>query len=107
MEMGIVSSYEVRTIDRVWLLPRGDYKLTLARLAAAPGISIGRTVTKTVTNSDEFVMLAKFVLSQTARCFLLIRAILQVINGEKRPEKTKDYFIVSNSTIFDINVKFI
>ena len=43
---------------------------------------------------------AEFVLSQTARCYLLIRAILQEINGEKRPEKTKDYFIVSNSTIF-------
>ena len=27
MEMGIVSSYEVRTIDRVWFLPRGDYCL--------------------------------------------------------------------------------
>ena len=39
MEMGIVSSYEVRTIDRVWFLPRGDYELTLARLAAAPGMS--------------------------------------------------------------------
>ena len=107
MELGIVSSYEVRTIDRVWLLPRGDYELTLARLAAAPGISIGRTVTKTVTNADEFVMQAKFVLSQTARCYLLIRAILQEINGEKRPEKTKYFFIVSNSTIFEINVIFI
>ena len=38
MEMGIVSSYEVRTIDRVWFLPRGDYELTLARLAPTPGI---------------------------------------------------------------------
>ena len=54
MEMGIVSSYEVRTIDRVWFLPRGDNELTLARLATAAGISIGRTVTKTVTNADEF-----------------------------------------------------
>ena len=96
MEMGIVSSYEPRTIDRVWFLPRGDYELTLASSVAAPGISIGRTVTKT-----------EFVLSQTARCYLLIRAILQEINGEKRPEKTKDYFIVSNSTIFEINVTFI
>ena len=76
MEMGIVSSYEVRTIDRVWFLPRGDYELTLARLAAAPGMSIGRTVTKTVTNADEFVMQVKFVLSQTACCYLLIRVIL-------------------------------
>ena len=100
MEMGIVSSYEVRTIDRVCFLPRGDYELTLARSVASPGISIGRTVTKTVTN-------AEFVLSQTARCYLLIRAIPQEINGEKRPEKTKDYFIVSNSTIFEINVIFI
>ena len=50
---------------------------------------------------------AEFGLSQTARCYLLIRAILQEINGEKRPEKTKDYFIVSNSTIFEINVTFI
>ena len=41
------------------------------------------------------------------RCYLLIRAILQEINWEKRPEKTKDYFIVSNSTIFEINVTFI
>ena len=41
------------------------------------------------------------------RCYLLIRAILLEINGEKRPEKTKDYFIVSNSTIFEINVTFI
>ena len=49
-------------------------------------------------------MQAKFVLSQTARCYLLIRAILQEINEEKRPEKTKDYFIVSNSTVFEINV---
>ena len=80
MEMGIVSSYEVRTVDRVWFLPRGDYELTLARLATAPGISIGRTVTNTVKN--EFIMQAKFVLSQTARCYLLIRAILQEINGE-------------------------
>ena len=55
-----------------------------------PGISKGRTVAKTVTNADEFVMQAKFVLSQTARCYLLIRVILQEINGEKRPEKTKD-----------------
>ena len=68
MEMDIVSSYEVRTIDRVWFLARGDYELTLARSATAPGISIGRTVTKIVTNADEFVMQAKFVLSQTARC---------------------------------------
>ena len=104
MEIGIVSSNEPRTINRVWFLPRGDYELTLARLEAAPGISIGRTVTKTVTNADEFVMQPKFVLSQTARCYLLIRAILQEINGEKRPEKTKDYFIVSNSTVFEINV---
>ena len=107
MEMGIVSSYEVCTIDRVWFLPRGDYELTLARLASAPRISIGSTVTKTVTNADEFVMQAKFVVSQTACCYLLIRAILQEIDGEKRPEKTKDYFIVSNSTIFEINVIFI
>ena len=104
MEMGIVSSYELCTIGRVWFLPRGDYELTLARLATAAGILIGRTVTKTVTNADEFVMRAKFVLSQTARCYLLIRAFLQEINGEKRPEKTKDYFIVSNSTVFEINV---
>ena len=75
-------------------------ELTLAGLVAAPGILIGRTVTKTVTN-------AEFVLSQTARCYLLIRAILQEINSEKRPEKTKDYFIVSNSTIFEINAIFI
>ena len=67
---------------------------------AASGISIGRTVTKTVTN-------AEFVLVQTTRCYLLIRAILQELNGEKRPKKTKDYFIVSNSTIFEINVIFI
>ena len=102
--MGIVSSYEVHTIDRVWFLPRGDYELTLARLAASPGISIGRTVTMTVTNADEFVMQTKFVPSQTARCYLLIRDILQEINGEKQPEKTKDYFIVSNSAVFEINV---
>ena len=107
MEMGIVSSYELRTIDRVWFLPRGDHELTLARLAAAPGISIGRTVTKTVTNADEFVMQAKFVLSQTARCYLLIRAILQEINGQKQSGKTKNYLIVSNSTLFEINVIFI
>ena len=56
------------------------YKLMLACLAAAPRISIGRTVTKTVKN--EFIMQAKFVLSQTAHCYLLIRAILQEINGE-------------------------
>ena len=80
-------------------------ELTLARLAATPGISIGRTVTKTVTN--EFIMQAKFVLSQTARCYLLIRAILQRINGEYRPEKTKDYLIVSNSTLFEMDVVFI
>ena len=104
MEMDIVSSYELRTIDRVWFLPRGDYKLTLARLATAAGISIGRTVTKTVTNADEFVTQAKFVLSQMARFYLLIRAILQEINGKKRPEKTKDYFIVSSSTVFEIDV---
>ena len=69
-------------------------------LVTAAGISIGHTVT------DEFVMQAKFVLSQTTHCYLymLIRAILQEINGEKRPEKTKDYFIVSNSTVFEINV---
>ena len=84
--------------------PLSAWALTLARLATAAGISIGRTVTKTVTNADEFVMQAKFVLSQTVRCYLLIRAILQEINGEKRPEKTKDYFIVSNSTVFEINV---
>ena len=59
--------------------------LTLACSVAVPGISIGRTVTKTVTNADEFVMQAKFFLSQTARCYLLLRAILQEINGEKRP----------------------
>ena len=100
IEMGIVSSYEPRTIDRVWFLPRGDYELTLARSVAAAGISIGRTVIKTVTNAEIFV------LSQTARCYLLIRVILQEINEEKRPEKTKDYFIVSNSTIFEINVIF-
>ena len=86
--------------DRVWFLPRGDYELTLARLAAAPGISIGRTVTKTVTNAGEFV------LSQMARCYSFNGAILQEINGEKRPKKTKDYFIVSNSTLFEINVIF-
>ena len=44
-------------------------------------------------------------------CILLkrrvVRAILLDINGEKRPEKTKDYFIVSNSTLFEINVIFI
>ena len=34
-------------------------------------------------------------------------AVLQEINGEKRPEKPEDYFIVSNSTIFEINVIFI
>ena len=45
-------------------------ELTLSRLAAAPGNSIGRTVTKIVTNADEFDMQAKFVLSQTARCYL-------------------------------------
>ena len=45
-----------------------------------------------------------YLLSQTARCYSLIRTILQDINGEKRPEKTKDYFIVSNSTVFEINV---
>ena len=33
--------------------------------------------------------------------------MLQEINGEKRPEKTKDYLIVSNSTLFEINVVFI
>ena len=104
MEMGIVSSYELRTIDRVWFLPREDYELTLSPSAPAAGISIGRTITKTVTNADEFVMQAKFVLSQTARCYLLIRALQQEINEEKRPEKTKDYFIVSNSTVFEINV---
>ena len=87
MEMGIVSTYEVRTIDQVWFLPKGDYELTLARLAAAPGISIGCTVTKTVTNADEFVMQAKFILSQTARCYLLIRAILQEINGGETTRK--------------------
>ena len=75
-----------------------------ARLATAAGISKGRTVTKTVTNADKFVMQAKFVLSQTARCYLLIRAILQEKNEEKRPEKTKDYFIVNTSTVFEINV---
>ena len=51
--------------------------------------------------------MGKFVLSETARCYLLMRAILQEINGEKRPEKTKDYFIVSNSTLFEISVVFI
>ena len=51
---------------------------------------------------------AKFVLMcQTARFYLLIRAILKEINGGKRPEKTKDYSIVSNSTIFETNVTFI
>ena len=50
--MGIVTSYELRTTDLVWFLPRGDYELTLARLASVPGISIGRTVTKTVTCSE-------------------------------------------------------
>ena len=80
MEMGIVSSYEVRTIDRVWFLPREDYELTPARLAAASGISIGRTVTKTVMS--DIIIQAKFALSQTARCYLLIKAILQEINGE-------------------------
>ena len=69
IEMGIVSSYELRTIDRVWFLPGGDYESTLARLATAAGISIGRTVTKTVTNAEEFVMQAKFVLSQMAGCY--------------------------------------
>ena len=102
-----MSSYEVHSIDRVWFLPRGDYELTLARLATTAGISIGRTVTNTVTNADEFVMQAKFVLSQTACCYLLIRAILQEINVVKRPEKTKDYFIVSNSTLFEKNVIFV
>ena len=49
-------------------------------------------------------MQAIFVLSQKARCYSLVRAILQDLNGEKRPEKTKDYFIVSNSTVLEINV---
>ena len=56
MEMGIVSSNDVSTNDRVWFLPRGANELTLARLAAAPGIIIGRTVIKTLTNAEEFVM---------------------------------------------------
>ena len=89
------------------VLTQGGYELTPARLAAVPGISIGRLVTKTVTKADEFVMQAKFVLSQTVRCYLLIRAIIQEINGGKQPEKTKDYFILSYSTIFKINVVFV
>ena len=38
-----------------------------------------------------------------------VRAILDLldINGEKRPEKIKDYFIVNNSILFEINVIFI
>ena len=87
MEIGIVSSYEVRTIDRVWFLPRRNYELILAGLAAAPGISIGRKVTKTVTNADEFVMQAKFVLSQTARCLILVNQGYSTRN--KRGETTQ------------------
>ena len=58
-----MTSFERRTIGRVWLPPREDYELTLAPLAAAPGVSLGRTVNKTVaTNAGDIV------LSQTARC---------------------------------------
>ena len=38
-------------------------------------------------------MQAKFVMSQTARSYLCINAIEQEINGEKQPEKAKDYVI--------------
>ena len=34
-------------------------------------------------------------------------AILQEINEEKRPEKIRDCFSVSNSTLFEMNVIFI
>ena len=62
MEMGIVSSYELRTVDRVWFLSRGDYGLTFAYLATSPGISIGRTVIKTETNADDKVLRSRAAL---------------------------------------------
>ena len=67
--------------------------LTLTRLAAAPEVSIKRHGYQDVTNA----------------CWRnkMYRVILQEINGEKRPEKTKDYFIESNSTLFEINTVFI
>ena len=67
--------------------------LTFARLAAAPRILIN---TARLPRLNECMLAIKNV-----------RATLQEINGEKRPEKTKDYFIVSNSTLCEINVIFI
>ena len=58
--------------------------LTLVHLAAAPGVSITWHGYQDLTNA----------------CwrYKKVMAILQELNREKRPEKTKDYFIVSNST---------
>ena len=65
-------------------LPSHFLVLTLTRLAAAPGVSIAWHGYQDLTNA----------------CWRYknVMAILQEINGEKRPEKTKEYFTVSNST---------
>ena len=34
----------------------------------------------------------------------VVRAILQEINGEKRPEKARDFFGVSNLSFFQVNI---
>ena len=47
------------------------------------------------------------ICSESYGALFLVRAILQEINGGKRPEKTKYYFTVSNSTLFEANVIFI
>ena len=74
-------------------LPSHFLALTLPRLAAAHRVSIN---TARLPRLNERMLAIKNV-----------RAILQEINGEKRPEKTKDYFIVSNSTLCEINAIFI
>ena len=67
-----------------FLLSHFSVVLTHTRLAAAPGVSITWHGYQNLTNA----------------CWRYknVMAILQEINAEKRPKKTKDYFIVSNST---------
>ena len=99
MEMGIVTSYELRTIDGGWFLPRGDYDLTLA----LSGREWDFNRTHGYQDRNECWRYS----SESNGELLGSTAILQERNGEKRPEETKDYFILSNSTLFEINVIFI
>ena len=69
--------------------------LTLPRLAPAP--EVRRERYQDLTND--------IVSSESNGAYILLRSPKKMeINGEKRPKKTKSYFSVRNSTLFEINI---